>query len=80
MTQEANFENFLFPNSAFNIRKSYKFLTEKLSTSEVISQKSRGGWKTPPPHKEAQLIFKLSEDDKILQFYMISVSFFRVFI
>ena len=59
VTQEANFEKKLFfPNSAFNIRKSYKFLAEKLSTSEVISQKSRGGWKTPPPQElEAQLIF-----------------------
>ena len=38
-----------FPNSAFNIRKSYKFLVEKLSTSEVISQKPHGGRKHPPP-------------------------------
>ena len=41
--------NLFFPNSAFNIRKSCKFLVEKLSTSEVISQKPYGGWKTPPP-------------------------------
>ena len=48
VTQEANFEKVLFfPNSAFNIGKSYKFPVEKLSTSEVISQKYRGG-KTPP--------------------------------
>ena len=26
-----------------------KFLVEKLSTSEVISQKPHGGWKHPPP-------------------------------
>ena len=45
VTQEANFEKcYFFPNSAFNIRKVTKFLVEKLSTSEVISQKtSRGG-------------------------------------
>ena len=44
LTQEANFENFLFcPNSTFNIRKSQKFLVEKLSTSEFISQKPHGG-------------------------------------
>ena len=29
---------------------------------------------------EAQLIFKSSKDDNIMQFYMISVSFFHVFI
>ena len=29
---------------------------------------------------EAQLIFQSSKDDKIMQFYMISVSFFHVFI
>ena len=29
--------------------KVTKFLVEKLSTSEVISQKPYGGWKTPPP-------------------------------
>ena len=33
-----------FPNSAFNIGKSCKILVEKLSTSEVISQKPHGGW------------------------------------
>ena len=29
--------------------KAAKFLVEKLSTSDVISQKPHGGWKTPPP-------------------------------
>ena len=44
VTQETNFEKFLcFPNSAFNIRKSSKFLAEKPSTSEVISQKPHWG-------------------------------------
>ena len=28
--------------------KAAKFLVEKLSTSEVISQKPHRGWKTPP--------------------------------
>ena len=50
VTQKANFKTFLFcPNSTFNIRKVTKFLVENLSTSKVISQKPRGGWKTPPP-------------------------------
>ena len=31
------------------LRKAAKFLAEKLSTSEVISQKPHGGWKTHPP-------------------------------
>ena len=46
VTREANFEKILFfPNSSFNIRKITKFLVEKqkLSTSEVISQKPPGG-------------------------------------
>ena len=34
---------FYFPNSIFYIRKITKFLLEKLSTSEVISQKPQGG-------------------------------------
>ena len=46
VTQEANFEKILpFPNSAFNIGKASKFVVEKLSTSEVISQKPHGGGK-----------------------------------
>ena len=50
VTQEANFENFLLcPNSAFNIRKTRKLSSGKLSNSEVISQKPHGGWKHPPP-------------------------------
>ena len=48
VTQEANFENFLFcSNSTFNFGKITKFLVEKLSTSEVISQKPHGGGKHP---------------------------------
>ena len=50
VTQEANFQKIIFfPNSAFNIGKSCKILVEKLSTSEVISHKPHGGWKTPLP-------------------------------
>ena len=41
----SKFQTFLsFPNSAFNIRKSYKISSKKFSSSEVISQKSHGGW------------------------------------
>ena len=50
VTQEANLKKvLLFPNFEFNIGKSCKFLVEKLSTSEVISLKARGGVETPPP-------------------------------
>ena len=42
--QEANFENFLFyPNSTFNIGKSHKISSGKLSTTEVISQNPHVG-------------------------------------
>ena len=44
VTQEANFENFLFcSNSTFNIGKSHKRSSGKLSTPEVISQKPHRG-------------------------------------
>ena len=50
VTQDANFEHILFfSNSTLNIRKSKKFLVEKLSTSEVISQKPHGSFHPPPP-------------------------------
>ena len=51
VTQEANFENFLFVSILHLILgKVTKFLMGKLSTSEVISRKPHGGegWKTPP--------------------------------
>ena len=48
MAQDANFENSLLcSNFVFNIRKSHKFLVEKLTTSEVISRKPHRGRKTP---------------------------------
>ena len=37
VTQEANFKKKIFPNFAFNIEKSCKISSRKLSTSEVIS-------------------------------------------
>ena len=50
VTQEANFENFLFfPNSAFNIRKSYKISGRKLSTSEDIRPKTSRGMENRIP-------------------------------
>ena len=51
VTQEANLEKILFcPNSTFDISGISKFPVERLSTtSEVIRQKPRRGWKTPPP-------------------------------
>ena len=49
VTQEANFETFLCcPNSTFNIKKGTKFPVEKLSTSEVISQKPHRGVENIP--------------------------------
>ena len=51
VTQEANFEKFLFfPNSAFNIRKSYKISSRKALYFRSYQPKtSRRGGKHPPP-------------------------------
>ena len=47
--EDANFEKFLFyPNSTFNIRKSHKISSGKLSTSEIIRQKPHGGMENTP--------------------------------
>ena len=49
VTQEANFEKvYFFLILHLILDKAAKFLVGKLSTSEVISQKPHGGWKTPP--------------------------------
>ena len=49
VTQEANFEkNYFFLFLHLILGKAAKFLVEKLSTSEVISQKPHGV-ETPPP-------------------------------
>ena len=50
VTQEANFEkNLFFPNSAFNIRKSYKISGRKpLYFRSYQSKTSQGGGKHPP--------------------------------
>ena len=51
VTQEANFEKIVpFPNSAFNIRKSYKISSRKALYFRRYQPKiSRGGGKHPPP-------------------------------
>ena len=51
LTQEANFEKILpFPNSVFNIRKSYKISSRKAPYIRSYQPKtSPGGWKTPSP-------------------------------
>ena len=50
VTQEANFEkNLFFPNSAFNIRKSYKISSRKALYFRSYQPKTSRGWKTPPP-------------------------------
>ena len=41
--------------------KVTKFVVEKLSTSEVISQKPDGGWKTPPPPSA----FRVKKENKM---------------
>ena len=54
MTQEANFEKKIFFLILHLILgKAAKFLVKKPSTSEVISQKPHGVWKTPPPPPSA---------------------------
>ena len=48
--QEANFEkNLFFLILHLILGKVTKHLVEKLSISEVISQKPHGGWKQPSP-------------------------------
>ena len=42
-------KNYLFLVLHLILGKAAIFLVEKLSTSEVISQKPHGGWKTPSP-------------------------------
>ena len=50
VTQEENFENiYFFLILHLILGKAAKILVEKLSTSEFISHKPHGGWKTPPP-------------------------------
>ena len=52
VTQVANFEKFYFVLILHLILGEVtKFLLEKLSTSEVISQKSHGGGNTPVPFR-----------------------------
>ena len=50
VTQGANFEKFyVFLILHLILGKAARFLAEKLSTSEVNSQKPHRGWKTPLP-------------------------------
>ena len=50
VTREGNFEKiYFFVILHLILGNVTKFLAGKLSTSEVISQKSHGRWKTPPP-------------------------------
>ena len=49
VTQEANFENFLFcPNSTFNIRKSHKISSGQALYFRSYQPKTLWGWKIPP--------------------------------
>ena len=51
VTQEANFEKILFfPNSAFNIWKSYKISSRKAVYFRSYQPKTSWGWKTPSPN------------------------------
>ena len=50
VAKDANFKNFYFVLILHLISgKVTKYPAEKLSTSEVISQKPHGVWKTTPP-------------------------------
>ena len=69
ITQEANFEKmYFFLVLNLILDKAAKFLVEKLSTSEVISQKPHGGWKTPPP-----IAFRVKENVKFCNVSYISL-------
>ena len=49
VTQDANLEkNYFFLILHLILDEAAKFLVEKLSTSEIISQKPHGGGGTPP--------------------------------
>ena len=63
VTQDANFENFLFcPNSTFNIRKSHKISSGKDLYFRSYQQKaSRGVKSTPLP---VPLVLKFKEAEK----------------
>ena len=42
-------KKFIFPSSAFNIRKCYKISSKKALYFRSYQPKPHGGWKTPPP-------------------------------
>ena len=49
VTQEANFEHFLFcRNSTFNIKKSHKISSGKALYFRNYQPETSWGWKTPP--------------------------------
>ena len=58
MTQDVNFENFLFcPNSTFDIKKSRKICSEKALYFRSYQQKRpHGGGKHPPPPSAFRVI------------------------
>ena len=67
VTQEANFEKFLFcPNSTFNNRRTHKISSGKAlyfgSYQPKTSRGGGGGWKTPPSAFKVEVVqvFRLS--------------------
>ena len=49
VTKEANFQKILFfPNSAFNIKKTYKISGRKALHFRSYQPKTSWGWETPP--------------------------------
>ena len=69
-------KNLFLPNSAFNIRKSYKICSRKAlyfrSYQPKTSRGGGGGWKTPP-----QVLLGLKEPSKFSSFWPKNVRFDR---
>ena len=67
VTQEANFEKILiFPNFAFNTRKSYKTSNGKALYFRSYQPKtSRGGGKHPPPPSAFRVKIKIGRHSRI---------------
>ena len=68
VTQEANLKKILFfPNSALNIRKSYKISNGKdlyYRSYQPKASRGGGGWKTPP----SPVLLRLRVSHRILKF------------
>ena len=69
-------KNLFLPNSAFNIRKSYKICSRKalyFRSYQPKTSRGGGGWKTPPP----PVLLGLKEPSKFSSFWPKNVRFDR---